>query len=115
MPVRSRRQWEAQARGRIVKGESGAAVEADFIQQGLDAQSAKAIVDNAIASARSRATGLLIGSAAFAGLGLIVTVGTYSAATSNPYGGSYFIWFGPIIAGGITALVALGRLLGIRR
>ena len=112
---RSRRQWEAEARARVTKGESGTGIEADFLKQGLDPQSARTIVDEAIATARSRATGLLIGSAAFAGLGFIVTVGSYSAATSTPYGGTYFIWFGPIIAGGITALVALGRLLGIRR
>ncbi|MGB2997667.1 MAG: hypothetical protein WBC59_03415 [Phycisphaerae bacterium] len=115
IPSRSRRQWEAEARIRVTKGESGSSVEADFVKQGLDSQSAKTIADEAVANARSRATRLLIGSTAFAGLGLFVTVASYSAATSNPYGGPYWIWYGPIIAGGIAALVALGRLLNVRR
>ena len=115
VPNRSRRQWEAEARVRLSKGESGSVVEADFVTQGLDAQSAKAILDEAVRSARSRAAGLLIGSTAFAGLGLLVTVASYSAATSSSYGGTYWIWYGPIIVGGIAALVALGRLLSVRR
>jgi len=115
VPNRSRRQWEAEAKVRVSKGESGSVVEADFVKQGLDSQSAKAIVEEALAGARSRATGLLIGSTAFAGLGLVVTVASYSAATSTLYGGTYWIWYGPIVAGGIAALVALGRLLKIRR
>lgn len=115
VPNRSRRQWEAQARVRVSRGETGSKVEADFVQQGLDSHSAKTILDEAVASARSRATRLLFGSAAFAGLGLIVTIGSYSAATSSHSGGTYWIWYGPIIAGAIAALVALGRLLNIRR
>lgn len=115
-PIRSKRQWEALAKLRISKGAPGSDVEADFVKQGLDPQSARAIVDETISSLRSSATGLLIGSAAFAGIGLIVTVASYSAATSRPYGGgTYWIWYGPVIAGGISALVALGRLLSIRR
>ena len=112
---RSKRQWEAEAKVRVSKGESGSDVEADFVKQGLAPQSAKAILDDAVHKVRSRATGLLIGSAAFAGLGLLVTVASYSAATSTPSGGTYWIWYGPIIAGGIAALVAMGRLLNIRR
>jgi len=114
-PMRSRRQWAAAARSRVAKGEAGSEIEAEFLREGLDPEQAKTIVDDAIGSVRSRATGLLVGSIAFAGLGLIVTVASYSAATSNPYGGTYFIWFGPVVVGGITALVALGRLLNIRR
>ena len=115
VPSRSKRQWEAEGKACVAKGKSGTEVEVDLVKQGLDTQAAKTIVDEAIASARSRATVLLIGSIAFAGLGFIVTVASYSAATSTSYGGTYFIWFGPIIVGGITALVALGRLLNIRR
>jgi len=115
VPTRSKRQWEAAAKVRISKGDSGSVVEADFVKQGLDPQSAKAVLDEAVRNVRSRATRLLIGSTAFAGLGLFVTVASYSAATSSPYGGTYWIWFGPIIAGGIVALVALGRLLSVRR
>jgi hypothetical protein len=112
---RSRRQWEAVARTRVSKGESGTAVEAEFVNQGLDVQSARAIVDEAVRVARSRAVRLLVGSASFAALGLLVTVASYSAATSSPNGGEYLIWFGPIIVGGILSLVAVARLLNIER
>lgn len=111
---RSRRQWEAVAKARVSKGEAGISIEAEFVQQGLDAETAKATVGNAVRSARSHATGLLVGSASFAVLGLLVTVGSYSAATSSPSGGTYLIWYGPIVVGGILSLVALGRLLRIK-
>jgi len=112
---RSQRQWEAIARTRVWKGEPGGAIESEFVNQGLDAQTAKSIIDEAICNARSRATRLLIGSISFAALGLFVTIATYSAATSNPYGGHYWIWFGPVIAGGIASLIAIGKLMNIRR
>lgn len=112
---RSKRQWEAAAKVRISNGEPGSVVEADFVKQGLDPQFARAIIDDAVQKVRSRATSLLIGSIAFAGLGLFVTLASYSAATSGSLGGTYWIWYGPIIAGGIVALVALSRLLRVRR
>lgn len=112
IPSRSKRQWEASAKVRISNGEPGSVVEADFVKQGLDPQFAKEIIDDAVQKVRSRATGLLIGSIAFAGLGLLVTVASYSAAS---YDGTYWIWYGPIIAGCIVALVALSRLLRVRR
>jgi hypothetical protein len=115
VPTPSRRQLEAAARTRVSKGEVGTQVENDFMKQGLEPEIAKAIVDEAVRAARKRAVRLLVGSSAFAGLGLLVTAGSYSAATSSPYGGTYLIWYGPMIAGGIVALVALGRLLSVRR
>jgi hypothetical protein len=114
-PARSRRQWEAVAKARISKGEPGTAVEADFAREGLDAQTARSLVDQAVSRARSRAAGLLIGSSAFAVLGLVVTIGSYSEAASSPGGGTYWIWYGPVIAGGIAAIIALVRLASIRR
>ena len=115
VPKRSKRQWEAQAKVRISRYEAGSSVEADFVKQGLDRETARAIVDEAVRSARSRATTLLVGSTLFAGLGLLVTIASYSEAASSPSGGVYWIWYGPVIAGGIAALIALGRLSGIRR
>lgn len=115
IPSRSKRQWEVAAKVRISNGEPGSVVEADFVKQGLDPQSAKALIDDAVQKVRSGATGLLICSIALAGLGLFVTVASYSAATSSSCGGTYWIWHGPIVAGGIVALVALSRLLRVRR
>jgi hypothetical protein len=112
---RSRRQWEALAKARLRKGEPGSALESEFVKEGLAPQIAKDVVEEAIRSARACAIGLLIGSASFAALGVFVTVASYSATTSTPYGGTYLIWFGPVVCGGIVALVALARLMNIRR
>jgi len=108
---RSRRQWEAVARTQVSKGESGTSVEAEFVKQGLDVHSARTIVDEAVRVARSRAVRLLVGSASFAALGLFITVASYSTAN----GGTYLIWYGPMIVGGILSLVALIRLMNIQR
>lgn len=115
VPTRTRRQWEAATRVRISNGESASVVEADFVKQGLDPQTAKAILDDAVNDLRARAKRLLIGGAAVAGLGVFVTMASYSAATSGSNGGEYWLWYGPMIAGAIVVLVALGRLLSVRR
>ncbi len=112
---RSRRQWEALAKARLRKGEPGSAIESGFIEEGLAPQIAKELVEEAIRNARASAKKLLIGSSLFAALGLFVTVASYSAATSSPSDDIYLIWFGPIVCGGIVALVALARLMNIRR
>jgi hypothetical protein len=104
------RQWVAEASWRVSKGESGSGIQADFVKQGLEPQSAKTIVDEAIDNALSRATQMLICGGAFAGLGLIVTVVSCSKEPSAPS----FIWYGPIICGGLTAIVGLRRLRNIR-
>jgi hypothetical protein len=112
---RSKRQWVAVAKARVAKGEPGTSVESEFVTQGLDAPSAKEIVDEAVRGARSRATGWLVGSGLFAALGLFVTIASYFSATSGESDGTYWIWYGPIAAGGIVFLVALTKLLSIRR
>lgn len=112
--TRSRRQWVAAAKARVCKGEPGSAVETEFVKQGLDPQTAKLIIEEAIRNARSRATKLLIGSVSLAALGLFVTVVSYLEATTSPYGNTYWIWYGPILVGGIISLVALARLMRIR-
>ncbi len=112
---RSRRQWEALARARLRKGERGTALEAEFTKEGLSPNIAKEIVEKAIQCARARAIKLMIGSASFAALGLFVTVASYTAATSSSSDGTYWIWYGPIVVGGIVSLVALCQLMSIRR
>ena len=111
--TRSRQQWAAEAKSRISRRESGSQVEADFMRRGLDRRTAKAVVNEAVAKLRSRAFGLLIGSGAFAALALFVTLGSYSEAKAH--GGAYWIWYGPVVVGGIAALAALARLLSVRR
>lgn len=112
---RSRRQWEALAKGRLRKGEAGSDIESGFMSEGLAPLIAREVVEEAIRNARASATKLLIGSLLFAALGLFVTLATYSAATSSEEGGTYLIWFGPMVCGGIVALVALARLMKIQR
>ena len=115
MPAqRSRRQWEATAKARVSKGEPGTGVEASFVNEGLDAPTAKAIVDAAVTKARTRAFALLGIGGAFAFLDLIVTIVSY-AETRSSYGSTYFVWYGPIICGIIGAIIGLVKLLSIRR
>ncbi len=111
---RSRRQWEALAKARLRTGERASRIESEFVNDGLTPQIAREVVEEAIRNARASATALLIGSTSFAGLGLLVTLASYLAATSRPYGGTYLIWFGPVVGGGIAALIALARLMSIR-
>jgi hypothetical protein len=111
---RSRRQWQAEARLRVAKGEAGSLIGETFVQQGLDPKSAEEIVCGAQAKARSRAIWLLVVCLSLAGLGILVTVASFANAAHLPEGGTYFIWFGPVIAGAAGALVAIGRLDKIR-
>lgn len=52
-----------------------------------------------VQAARTRAIRTLVVGAVLATFGLIVSVATYAAASSNPNGGSYYVAFGPIIFG----------------
>lgn len=109
------RQWKAKARVRISKGEAGYSVEADFINQGLNPETAKTIIDEAVQNLRFRAIRLLVGSTLLAGLGLLVSVASYSAATSSYSDGAYILWWGPIVSGSIMTIVALKRVLCVRK
>jgi ankyrin repeat protein len=44
-------------------------------------------------------------------VGMVVTIGTYSAASSGSGGGTYFLWWGPIIFGAWRILKGLGQLI----
>jgi hypothetical protein len=100
---------------RISKGEPGSVVEASFVDEGLDPVSARVLVDAAVDRARSRATTWLLGGLALAGVGVAATAASYSEAAANPDAEAYWIWYGPIITGGVFAIMAIGRLVKIRR
>jgi hypothetical protein len=110
---RSRRQWEALAKSRLRRSEAAADVEDALVAEGLGREAAEEVVDSAIRRARASAIRLLIGGVAFAALGLIVTVASFFSAAVNGDGGTYLIWFGPVICGGIAALVGFVRLMSI--
>lgn len=113
-PKRSKRQWQAEAKIRVSKGECGSAVEADFTCRGLDVQTARDAVDEAVHAVRKGALNLLIGSVV-AGIGVAVTIVSFFTALSTSDDGWFMLWCGPISCGGITGVVALCRLLTIRR
>ncbi|HYA00507.1 MAG TPA: hypothetical protein VEK76_09175 [Candidatus Binatia bacterium] len=50
---------------------------------------------------RRRAFGHIAGGLILVAVGISISVGTYVGAASNPYGGSYFITFGPILVGAL--------------
>lgn len=111
---RSRRQWEAIVKAHLRKGKRVDVLQDALVSEGLDRESAEEIVDNAVRNARNSALKLLIGGGAFAGLGLMVTVATFLSAALSGDGHTYLIWFGPVLCGGIAALIGFVRLLSIR-
>ncbi len=110
---KSYRQWEAEAQARIAKGEQGLRVEHDLIIRGLDAPTARKIVDEAVATLRKKALWLLIGGGIAALVGLVITVAAFIVAREtdqNIFGCGWLAIFG-----GILAVVGLVRLLRIQR
>ncbi|MBN1163309.1 MAG: hypothetical protein JXB45_01900 [Candidatus Krumholzibacteriota bacterium] len=110
----SPRQWEATARKSLREGKRGTEVVTRLVGEGLDSESAWKIVEEAVTTLRSRASTTFGLGLVFCILGLCVSIGTYSAAASNPNGGGYFIWWGPVVCGGIAALVGILRLIRFR-
>lgn len=54
------------------------------------------------------------GSLAVAVVAGIISLSTYSAASSDPNGGSYFIWWGPIVFGLIASVRNFSRAAKIK-
>lgn len=107
---RSSRQWEAIVKLRIRQGESGTTVLRYLVEKELLQDQARQIVENAIRSARPGSLILVtIGSVAVL-LGIVVTVASYLAAASSPFGGTYHIWWGPVVCGLVALLVGVVRL-----
>ncbi len=106
----SPRQWQARVRDRVRQGQTSDQIVNELVRSGFSPQEAQGIVRQARQSHVSGGLKLLIGGLAFAFLGVVVTVGTYASASSSG-GGEYLIWFGPIIAGGLLALIGLVRML----
>ena len=85
---RSSRQWEAIVKLRIRQGESGTTVLRYLVEKGFLQDQARQIVENVIRSACSGSLILVtIGSVAVL-LGIVVTVASYLAAASSPFGGT---------------------------
>lgn len=107
---RSPRQWEAIVKLRIRQGESGTTLLGYLVEKGLPQDQARQIAENAIRSARSGSLILVtIGSVAVL-LGIVVTVASYLVAASSPFGGTYYIWWGPVVCGLVALLVGVVRL-----
>ena len=95
-------------------GRSDYQIEKSLIERGLEKDSARAVVDK-LASLRSEAQrnaakrSMLIGGA-IAIIGLIITLGTYAAASDG--GGRYIVTWGAIIFGGIQFLRGFSKYSG---
>ncbi|MEX0703780.1 MAG: hypothetical protein WD069_16905 [Planctomycetales bacterium] len=98
---------------RMGEGDSDEEVERKLREQGLDAGAASAIVGN-LAEARYQATvsagrkNMLIG-AIVCIVGIVVTVGSYSAATG---GGSYVVAWGAVLFGAVQFFRGLTQSAG---
>ena len=112
--TRSKRQWEAEARARVIKGEPGSGDEADFVKQGLDPESSQDYRGRSRCQCAIRATGLLLGSGA-ARAGFDCDSGIILRSNVRPLRRNLFHLVRSHHCRHITALVALGRLLNVRR
>lgn len=96
------------------KGVGRSAVEKALVEKGLTTETARSIVNN-LFQMRSEAIrqaamkNMAIG-AAICIIGIVVTVGTYSAASSSSSGGSYVIAWGAIIFGAVRFFRGLTQL-----
>jgi hypothetical protein len=95
-------------------GVPGRRVVEELRGHGLDDRVASNLVRDILAAHRQRATVLLVAGCILLALGLVVTLATYSNASSQPGGGIYVVWFGAVIAGFSAAVFALVRLVRLR-
>ncbi len=107
---RSPRQWEAIAELRIRQGESGTMVLRYLVEKELPQDQARRIVEKASRSARSGSLILVIIGSVAVLLGIVVTVASYLVADSSPFGGTYYIWWGPVVFGLVVLLIGVVRL-----
>jgi ferric-dicitrate binding protein FerR (iron transport regulator) len=107
---RTARQWRAYAEDCLARGASSDRVAADIAAQGCPWDQAEAAVHEARAGRRRSANAVIGCSAAAALVGFLVTVGTFIAATETG-GGTYLIWWGPMLLGVIGIIIGLARKL----
>lgn len=100
------------------KGESNYQIEKKLVEKGLNQADARAVVRtlsderqrqvtqaNRDAAMRNMAIGGVI-----CVIGLVITIGSYSAASSSPTGGSYTIAWGAVIFGGFQFFKGMSQL-----
>ena len=107
--VRSARQWRAYAEQELSKGASAEHIVAHMAAQGCPWDQAEAALKQAQAGRRRSANTLIGCSAAIALVAFVVTFGSYAAASQS--GGTYLIWWGPMLMGGIGMFIGLVRRL----
>jgi hypothetical protein len=97
----------------LVEGNTKSQVITELEKEGCSVELSQAIANKAVeikqeALRKSGKSTLLLG-AGLAGLGVAITAGTYSAATSG--GGSYVVTYGLILVGGWLILKGLWRMI----
>lgn len=105
------RQTAAHVRLLVRRGSPGPEIVAELQRQGIEAAAAWKIVRSEISAIRQRAALFLGAGVAMIAVGLIVTVVSYTSVKSNPTGGMFVIYFGPVIAGSVSAIVGIIQML----
>jgi hypothetical protein len=92
-----------------------------LVERGVNTQLAQNIVNEVsrggaarMSNARSSATRAMVIGAVICIIGLVVTIGSYSAASTSPGGGRYVIAWGAVIFGGLQFVRGLIAYLGSR-
>jgi hypothetical protein len=111
--VRSRLQWGAYLRARLDAGQPLAQLLYEMAISGIGQADAYALVAEVAAAMRKRALGFTIGGAIAVVVGLMVTFITLQMAQSG--GGTYFVWWGPVVFGGMAAIYGLRLLSRVPR
>jgi hypothetical protein len=109
---RTLRQWQACAEQLLSQGHSRDTALTNILRDGCPPEQAHTILSAAYAAQHARANKVLGCSAAVALAGLMATVIGFAIAADS--GGTFFIWWGAMLVGGIGVLAGLARKLKLR-
>jgi hypothetical protein len=107
--ARSRLQWHAYVRSSLDAGQPVARMLAEMAVSGVGQQDAYALVAEVVGAMRKRALAVIAAGGFAALAGLALTMATMQAAQSSG-GGTYIMWWGPIVFGLVAVLYGV-RLL----
>jgi hypothetical protein len=97
-------------------GSSHYQIEKALMEKGLNAESARVVVDNLSRMRNDAVRNAAFKSMAIGGIicviGIVVTLGSYSAASASPSGGSYVVAWGAVVFGGLQFFRGLMQYLG---
>jgi len=106
-PPRTLRQWQAHAEQSLPRGVPWDKLLGEMVATGCPEEQARSVLQTALASQRKAASGLVRWGSIIAAAGVGVSLTTYAFASES--GGTYFLWYGPIILGAILVMIGLTR------